>query len=291
MDTRQIDVHNRDVPVEKWKTLCEFRISHPYKRTEINGGSWEYIACGQGEQALLILGGGLSVGETSFATILRLEKEFRILSPSYPPLGKMDGVADGLAAILDLENIPKTSIFGHSLGAAVGHVFIRLYPDRVDRLVLDAFGLYTPMHARLARLFLSQPYPMLKSYYRGALKRLLANSAEADRLFMKAYVEELFTTLHTRETFLGQFKLLVDMFTHYEKYHAFQPVKRPGKVLLMLADDDRGFTPAEREALIATYPDAWIHQFANGGHVSGFTHPEEYNAVLDEFLKMNSNPG
>lgn len=291
MDTSQFDVLYRDVPAEKRETLREFRASHPYKHTEINGVSWEYIACGQGEQTLLILGGGLSVGETSFATILRLEKQFRILSPSYPSVGKMDVVADGLAAILDREKIPKASIFGHSLGSAVGHVFIRLYPERVDRLVLDAFGLYTPMHARLARLFLSLPYPVLKSYYRGALERLLANAEEADRLFMKAYVEELFTTLHTRETFLGQFKLLVDIFTHYEKYRVFQPVKRPGKVLLMLADDDRGFTPGEREALIETYPDAWTHQFTTGGHLTGFTHPEEFNAVLDEFLKMNSNPG
>ena len=46
MDTSQFDVLYRDVPAEKRETLREFRASHPYKHTEINGVSWEYIACG-----------------------------------------------------------------------------------------------------------------------------------------------------------------------------------------------------------------------------------------------------
>ena len=290
MDTSQFDALYRDVPAEMRETLLEFRASHPYQHVEIKGVPWEYIACGQGTQALLILGGGLSVGETSFTTILRMEKEFRILCPSYPPVGKMDVLADGLAAILDRENIPKSSILGHSLGSAVGHVFLRFYPERVDRLVLDGFGLYSPFHTWMAQLFILLPYPALKSYYRRAFNRLLAHADKDERLFMKAYIEELFSTLHTRETFLGQFNLLADIFTHAEKYRVFEPVERPGKVLLMLAEDDHGFTPGERQALIATYPDAWIHRFTSGGHLSELSHPEEFNAHLDGFLKMNSNP-
>ncbi len=79
---------------------------------------------------MLLLGGGLSVGETSFQNILRLEQYYRVLSPSYPPVGKVRRIVDGLAAILDREGIARTNIFGHSLGAGIAHAFVRAYGDR-----------------------------------------------------------------------------------------------------------------------------------------------------------------
>jgi pimeloyl-ACP methyl ester carboxylesterase len=57
-------------------------------------------------------------------------------------------------------------------------------------------------------------------------------------------------------------------------------IERPGQVLLILAEDDRGFQSTEREALKASYPGAIVHTFPSGGHLSGFTHPKEFNQVL-----------
>ena len=284
METPSFAHTDRDAPDGLYELLRHFRAAHPYQHLDVNGVRWEYVASGQGRQALMILGGGISVGETSFQTILRLESRFRVISPSYPTVGKMRPVADGLAALITHEGFSQAHVFGHSLGAGVGHAFVRLYPDCVDKLVLDGFGLYTPAHVRAARWFLKLPYPLLKAYYRRVFRRLLAGADETERNFMRAYVEELFTVIHTRQTFMGQFNLLIDIFDRFEEFGIFRPVERPGRVLLMLADDDRGFTPAEREALKATYPRARVHTFTQGGHLSGFTHPEEFNAVLDGFL-------
>ncbi|MCE5209135.1 MAG: hypothetical protein AB1649_33990 [Chloroflexota bacterium] len=44
------------------------------------------------------------------------------------------------------------------------------------------------------------------------------------------------------------------------------------------------FTIAERESLKASYPGAKLHTFASGGHLSGITHREEFNQVLEGFL-------
>ena len=54
------------------------RETHPYQRFEHQGVAWEYVASGPGpevtaRQALLVLGGGLSMGESAFQTILHLE--------------------------------------------------------------------------------------------------------------------------------------------------------------------------------------------------------------------------
>lgn len=233
---------------------------------------------------MLLLGGGLSVGETSFQNILRMEKSFRMLSPSYPPVGKVRRILDGLVAILDREGIDRTNVFGHSLGAGIAHALVRLYPDRVDKIVLDGFGLYTASSLWAAKFFFKPPPNWLKAYYRRRFRTLLAAADESTRAFYQAYVKELFTRLHTNETLMGQMKLLVDFFDHPDEYSLFRPVERPGQVLLILAEDDRGFKSTERETLIASYPGAQVHTFASGGHLSGFTHLEEFKQVLDCFL-------
>jgi hypothetical protein len=46
--------------------LREFRTTHPPKRVSVDGVGWEYIASGDGEEALLILPGGAMVGEAVF---------------------------------------------------------------------------------------------------------------------------------------------------------------------------------------------------------------------------------
>jgi hypothetical protein len=56
--------------------------------------------------------------------------------------------------------------------------FVRLRPERVDKLVLGAFGLYTPGHVRLAKLFFKLPYGLLLAYYRRAMKCLLAGGSD-----------------------------------------------------------------------------------------------------------------
>lgn len=53
------------------------------------------------KQALLLLGDGLAVGEASFRRILELEDQYRLIAPTYPPVGSMDELIDGLVAILD----------------------------------------------------------------------------------------------------------------------------------------------------------------------------------------------
>lgn len=273
-----------NAPETQRETLRAFRASHPVQHVDIDGVRWEYIASGQGEKALLILGGGLSVTETSFRHILRLEQHYRVISPSYPPVGKMPPIASGLAGLVAREGFAKAHVFGHSLGSAVGHVLVRLRPDCVDKLVLDAFGLYTKGHVLAARLFLMLPFALLKAYYRRALRRLMATTKDDDARFFALYMDEVMDRLHTRETLLGQFKLLLDVFDHAAEYGTFRPVDRPGQVLLMLAEDDRGFSPQERQSLIDTYPGAKQHTFASGGHLAGFSRQAEFDAVLDGFL-------
>ena len=275
----------RDVPEEQREQLRQFRATHPYKRFAFDGLEWRYIASGQGEQAVLILGGGISTGESSFRTITRLEGEYRILSPSYPSATNVDTITEGLAALLDREGIEQAHIFGHSLGAGIAHVFVRSYPQRVDKLILSGFGLYRPWHTRLIRLSLRLPYCLLYAYYGSLPKRLLAEAPGEERAFVTAYFQELFASQQSRDSFLGRLRLLLDIFDHADAYRIFTPVEKPGRVLIIAAADDWGFSRAERNVLKASYPGAQVHIFRSGGHWVGFTHRDEYDTIVDAFLR------
>jgi pimeloyl-ACP methyl ester carboxylesterase len=58
----------------------------------------------------------------------------------------------------------------------------------------------------------------------------------------------------------------------------------PGKVLLVLADDDPGTPEPVRAALSALYPEARLHLFHGTGHVTSVLERDEYQAVIDTFL-------
>ncbi len=273
----------KNAPQDRVDQLQHFRSTHPPKRIKVNGIDWEYVASGQGPEAILILGGALSVGETAFKTITRLESRCRVISPSYPAAGRMSAITEGLAAILDAEGIAQVHVFGHSLGAAAAHIFARQYTERVNRLVLDGFGLYTPGHVLLAKIFFKLPFRWLIAYYRRAIDRLTVSGSDPETAFWKAYMVELLTS-QPRAALEAQFRVLIDVFDRAGEYGVFRPFEKPGRVLLILARDDRGFSQVEREALIASYPGAQVHWFSSGGHLSGFTHPDEFNRVLDGFL-------
>ena len=280
------DTIYRNVPEQRRQQLRHFRATHPYRRLTTRGVEWEYIASGQGEQALLILGGAMS---TSFDHILRAEAEYRVLSPTYPPVGKMGPLTDGLAAILDAEGIERAHVFGHSLGAAIGHVLIRRHPTRVGKLVLSGFGLYNErtvrLTRRLLRLFELLPYRLVTGYYKGRMARLLAGLEEGERAFYLTYMNDVIDRQLTRRILLGQFKLLVDMLDQAGAYRVFEPLDDTDRVCIIQAADDTGFAPDEQAALRATYPGAQVHIFEAGGHLAGVTRRDEFLTALYGFLR------
>lgn len=64
-----------------------------------------------------------------------------------------------------------------------------------------------------------------------------------------------------------------------------RPVAPERRGVLVLADDDRGFSDQERQALIDSYPGARVHTFTRGGHLASFSRQGEFDALVDRFLK------
>ena len=98
-----------------------------------------------------------------------------------------------------------------------------------------------------------------------------------------AYTEDLFAA-HTKESTLARLEVLLDL-TDIRTVRRRVALRAPEDVLVIAAADDRGFTPREREALLAAYPGARAYVFRRGGHWAAATHPTEYADAVGRFLR------
>lgn len=281
-----VDIY-RGVPHNYVDDLMAFRASHPTHTRSVDGVEWTYILCGEGPETVLILGGAMSTAETSRSLILSLEDDYRVLAPGYPAYKTLAAFLDGLVKLLDLERIERVHAYGHSLGAGLCHALIRCHPDRVSKLILSSFGLYNERNLRLTKLFVFLfrllPYGFVSGYYKRRMPKLLTDLDEGERAFWAAYMTDVLDRQLTKKQLMAQFGLMEDAFRHPDTYGIYEPVARE-EVLILQAKDDTGFDPDEQVALQATYPNATVHVFEGGGHLTRTTHEAEYDAVLHRFL-------
>src|SRR4051812_11347386 len=100
----------RHVPQAQRQRLADFRAAHPGKTCEVDGGRWRYLVGGEGEEVLLILPGAACLAEPGFPLIEAFERGYRVVAPSYSPVGTMAGVVEGLAGIMEAEGIGRAHL-------------------------------------------------------------------------------------------------------------------------------------------------------------------------------------
>jgi pimeloyl-ACP methyl ester carboxylesterase len=101
-----------------------FRAAHPLQSAEAAGHTWTYIVSGSGAEAILILPGLHGLADAAFHYITALERHYRVITPNYPAeVMTLADMADGLAALLDLEGIEQAHVYGGSFGARVPQAF------------------------------------------------------------------------------------------------------------------------------------------------------------------------
>ena len=99
------DRYYTNVMPDYYRKLKTFREYYPSKKAEINGTEWEYIDRKKGSETVLFLSGATRTGETNINNLIRYKNRFRIISPSYPPLGNFNALVEGIRTILDREGV------------------------------------------------------------------------------------------------------------------------------------------------------------------------------------------
>jgi pimeloyl-ACP methyl ester carboxylesterase len=275
-----------DVPpadLNKFKAFCSVC---PYKQVTVNGLEWPYLVNKDSGDTLLLLSGALSIPDISWLTIAHFAQTYRVIAPAYPAVKTMDALVDGIAVILQQEGIKKAHVLGGSYGGFVAQVFVRRYPGLTRSLVLSHTFPPEPANVKtikkMARWMPLLPEGVLRRVMGKRLRALMPVKTAETSLFNAMFEELLYDRL-TKADILSTLWRTVDYYV--QQYTPQDLAGWSGKVLLVMADDDPSTPEPVRVAMSALYPGARLHLFHGTGHSTSVLKEEEYQAVIDQFIK------
>jgi pimeloyl-ACP methyl ester carboxylesterase len=278
----------KDIPEASLNQLQEFRDRYPYQEITLDGRTWRYIDTKVGEQVLFIPAGGTTIAEVSFNSLAHFAQRYRVIAPDYPSIGEIQELCDGIIALLDHLDVDEFFTMGGSYGGWMVQSLVRLYPERICKLVITAVGPPDPKNSQeLARLIgwlRITPTFMLKRMINRSFSRLASKTGEDEDLaLLGALVREAIYFRLGREDILAMIQRLIDQTENYT-YSAQDLEEWPGEILLVFGSEDPATPLARREAMTELYPIAESKIFEGGEHGIAITHQQEYFAVIDEFL-------
>lgn len=268
--------------------LRAFRASHAPHALVAHGQRWEYLTGGHGERVALLLHGSESDAESLFGAMTLLERDYRVLAPTYPEtLASVEQASAGLAALLEKVGAPAL-VVGYSLGGYLAQALSMRRPDLVARLALCNTGGPATPALRMVRLqyalFAATPGPLLQGAWRAVaglpLWREAPDLAGQERAFWRAYLAEMSTRISKR-AILTHGRLTAD-FLSGSLTPPTTLALEPGRVLILESARDHTIEPEERAALGALYPAATRRSEPRVGHLSFLTHPERFILAIEQ---------
>jgi pimeloyl-ACP methyl ester carboxylesterase len=237
-------------------------------------------------------------------------KGYRVVVPDQIGFGKsskpdsahsLHRHAQNTKMLLDLLGIKKATVVGHSLGGMMAIRFALMYPDLVERLVLEA-----PIGLEDYRL--KVPYATRDELAEETRKQ----TASANETFFKAYFVEwkleyqIFPDVQTRWMLGPESELIARTAAHTYTMAYEQPVlyelsglKPP--TLLMIGEKDRtalgrgrvspevratlGLMPELGKKAAAAIPDCRLVVIPDVGHVPHLEAPQRFNDELLRFIE------
>ncbi|HLQ89749.1 MAG TPA: alpha/beta hydrolase [Xanthobacteraceae bacterium] len=256
-----------------------------------------YLEAGRGSPVILLHGSG-GEGARWMPTIAGLAGEFRVIAPDQIGWGNSDkpltiyhrGVfAEFLARFMKEIGVPKATLIGQSMGAAVALQMAVNYPQLVDRMVLvntsgggfrsanEAPRTGAPdWHARqianAGTLAESREY-LEKMYYNHAL---ITDALVEHNLILRLRSASTAESTQTA-TARGLGEVTEDK---------VRAIKTP--TLLVWGANDKLSPTADADKLNAAIAGSRKVLIDKAGHYPFIEHPEKFNQVVKEFLKPQS---
>jgi pimeloyl-ACP methyl ester carboxylesterase len=265
-----------------------FRVSHLLQSAEVAGHTWTYIASGSGAEAILILPGLHGLADAAFRYITALEPHYRIITPNYPAeVMTLAGMADGLAALLDLESIEQAHVYGGSFGALVAQAFVRRHGERVLSVILEHSlfprrrngALILPLMV-MARTLPAQILHMLLDLGVATFQRQITQGRE----FWTAYFHRAIASF-SRQDILARLSVLKDFYIH-GRASLMKLEDWSGRALIVVAEADSLAPPRDCQDLLAHYAGAEVEVMPGSSHMGAVAEPERYIAVYTRFLSV-----
>ncbi len=275
------------IPAEELRKFRAFCDANPYRNIRYRGIEWPYLSSSGTGAPLLMLAGALTHPDISWNSIAHFGEQYKLIVPAYPAVRTMDELCDGIAAILQHEGIARAHVMGGSYGGFVGQVFVRRFPAVTRSLILSHTSTPDSSGVEQTRRLMKVLYLLPTGVLRGLLNRSLGKLMPADSSapavqLMLAMTREITNHRLTKTDLIA---IMDRTFDFYLRPFAAEDLAGwPGKVLLVLAEDDPASPEKVRAAFKDLYPQAEWKLFRGSGHTTSVTNQTEYQAAMDEFL-------
>lgn len=261
-------------------------------KRQIADESWvEYDKHGHGRTLVFLHAFPLSK-EMWRAQIDDLGREWRVIALNARGVGEtspfdsapsIEQSAHDLAELLEEMRIAEPiSLCGLSMGGYAALAFARLYPQRLDALILcDTKATADNEEARAKRdetIAFCETHSAQEIIER-QLPALLGTTTRATRMNVVAKVQEIARVLDPQSL------------AHWTLAMRDRPDSSPllAKIavptLVLCGDEDALSPPEEMKAMAAQIPNSTFHVIHQAGHLSNLEHPTEFNKVLKTFLR------
>ncbi len=281
--TKRVEELAREYPVPEaqLRSLLSFRKEFPPQRLEVDGVTWEYVALGQGEEAILFLHGMAGAYDIWWQQLIAFAPHYRVLSVTYPAVPSLEGLARGIEAILDHEGVSRATVVGSSLGGYLTQYWMATRPERVQRAVLgNTFppnDLYPKRYKAVTLIGPLLPeWTVLAVFRNGFFTRIHPTSRS--NLLLVYLLEQSYGRMRKADV-LARGRCVLEQFSPPNPEALGIPV------LIIESDDDPLVPPELRARLKQQYPSARVFTFEDAGHFPYVNRADAYNQALRTFLE------
>jgi pimeloyl-ACP methyl ester carboxylesterase len=277
-----------------------------HRLVDVNGVSTYVVDAGEGPPVLLIHGYG-DTADGWRRVIPGLLDRHRVIAIDVPPFGRsadphaprlIDFYKPFFPQLLDVLEIERTTVIGHSLGGAIALHLTLERPELVERLGLVApagLGKAPPWwwyaltgYGRVWKTALSVPSPITPVLIRQGLTRFLDSRLFHDPRQMRETIEHLVSMHGSPRDFdrlLAAGRCCIDSYTGtlLEDSAAIEVPK------WMVWGRHDGLVPSEHASAFGSlHPDALVHVFEDCGHYPHMELPSRFNRLLQAWMAESS---
>jgi len=242
-------------------------------------GKYRYIEVGEGTPMIILHGlmGGLSnfQGVTSYFP----EKGYKVFVPELPIYGmpilktNVKSFANFLERFIEYKGLKDVILLGNSLGGHIGLLHTKLYPKMVKALVITgSSGLYESA--------MGDGYPKRGDYE--FIKKKAQDVFYDPAVATKEIVDEVFATVNDRMKLVKTLAIAKSAIRH-NMSKDLPNMHTP--TCIIWGENDSVTPPNVAKEFHDLLPDSDLYWIKKCGHAPMMEHPEEFNQVLESWLK------
>ncbi|HEU0112343.1 MAG TPA: alpha/beta hydrolase [Flavisolibacter sp.] len=246
-------------------------------------GKFKYIEAGEGEPLVLLHGlfGALS----NFKDLIEhFRHQYRVVVPILP-LFELDilhttvgGLAKHVHKFLEYKDLKNVHLLGNSLGGHVGLVHVLKHPERIKSLILTG-------SSGLFENGMGDTYPRRGDYE--YIKKKTEVTFYDPQMATKELVDEVFEITRNRLKVIKIIALAKSAIRN-NLGDELNTVKQP--TLLVWGNNDTITPPFVAREFQRLIPNSELHFIDKCGHAPMMEQPQEFNIILDKFLKKLGEP-